>query len=49
MIAETIRLLQSNEFYGVSETVEIAKGKYEKVYTFKDAFKKVKRLWQSKR
>ena len=49
MIAETIRLLQSNEFCGVSKTVEIAKGKYEKVYTFKDAFKKIKRLWLSRK
>lgn len=49
MIAETIRLLQANEFYGVSENVEIAKGKYEKIYTFKEAFKKIKRLWLLKK
>ncbi len=49
MIAETIRLLQVNDFYGVSENVEIAKGKFEKVYTFKDAFKKIKRLWLSRK
>ena len=49
MIAETIRLLQNNEFYGVSENVEIAKGKYEKIYTLKDAFKKINRIWLSKK
>lgn len=27
MIAETIKLLQSNKFYGCSEIIELAKGK----------------------
>jgi len=47
-IAETIRVLQSNDFYGESESIEIAKGKFEKVYTWKDAFKKIKRIWKSR-
>lgn len=45
MITETIKLLQSNDWYGVSEAIEIAKGKYEKVLTFSDAKQKIKRQW----
>jgi hypothetical protein len=45
MIPKIIELLQSNDFYNVSETVEIAKGKYEKVETIKDAKQKFKRKW----
>jgi len=49
MIAETIKTLQSSDFYGISETIEIAKGKQEKIYTFKDAKNKIKRLWRLKK
>ena len=49
MIAETIAILQSNKFYGISESIEIAKGKHEKIYTFKDAKEKIKRLWLSRK
>lgn len=45
MIKDIIDLLGSNEYYGVSERVEIAKGKYSIAYTFKDGLKKIKRLW----
>lgn len=49
MIAEVIRLIQNNNFYGESESIEIAKGKYEKVNTFKEAKQKIKRIWQSRK
>lgn len=49
MIPKIIELLQSNDFYNVSETVEIAKGKYEKVETIKDGVNKIKRAWQQKK
>lgn len=49
MIAKIIDLLQSNEFYGVSEYVDIAKGKNEYITTFKDGKKKIKRLWLQKK
>lgn len=45
MIAETIKILQSDNFYNLSEAVEIAKGKYEKIYTIKEAINKIKRQW----
>ena len=39
-----------DEHYGVSETVEIAKGKYAYPKTFKQAIEKIKRVfkWQKK-
>lgn len=49
MIAETIKLLQSNNWYGISESIEIAKGKNEKIYTLKEGVEKIYRLWQLSR
>lgn len=49
MIPKIIELLQSNDFYNVSETVEIAKGKHEMVSNFKGAKEKIKRQWQLKK
>lgn len=46
MIADTIKLLQSNNWYGISEAIEIAKGRDEKVFTIKEALIKIKRVWQ---
>jgi hypothetical protein len=41
---KTIRdLLQSNQFYGVSENVDIAKGKYAIPSSFSDIGKNIKR------
>tara|TARA_R110000850_G_scaffold131774_1_gene252697 strand:- start:179 stop:331 length:153 start_codon:yes stop_codon:yes gene_type:complete len=45
MIPKIIDLLQSNDFHGVSENVEIAKGKHELVKTFNGAKLKLKRQW----
>lgn len=51
MIKNIIDLLQTNQFYNVSERVEIAKGKNEVVQSWKDVWYKIKRhmLWQTKK
>ncbi len=49
MIANIINVLQSSEFYGAGDNVEIAKGKYEYVSTWKGFKRKVKRQWQSRK
>ena len=47
MIRNLIDLLNTSEHYGVSENVDIAKGRYEIPLTWKDAFKNIKRrIWQ---
>lgn len=47
MIKNIIELLNTNNFYGVSENVDIAKGKYQIPVTWKDTWKNIKRrLWQ---
>lgn len=43
MITQILSLLQTNEFYGVSENVEIAKGKYQYTTSFKRMLTKIKR------
>jgi hypothetical protein len=46
MIKDIIELLNTNEYYGVSERVDIAKGKYQIPFTWKDTWKHIKRrLW----
>jgi hypothetical protein len=49
MIPKIIELLQSNDFYNVSETVEIAKGKNEMITNIKDGILKIKRVWLLKK
>lgn len=50
MIGLIIDLLQSDEWLDAkSETVEIAKGKYELAKNFKVAKRKLRRLWQLKK
>ena len=46
-----LELLAEDEYYGISEEIEIAKGKNEFPFTWKKVFKKIKRQykWQSKR
>ena len=46
-----LKLLDIDDFYGVSEEIEIAKGKYKLPLTFKEGFRQFKRRtkWQSKR
>jgi hypothetical protein len=43
MIKTIIDLLQTNQFYGVSNNVDIAKGKHAIPYTFSDLGKNIKR------
>lgn len=48
MIKQIIDMLNALEHYGVSETVEIAKGKYELPTTIKKGWNQIKRnyKWQ---
>jgi hypothetical protein len=46
---EIIELLNTNEYYGVSENIDIAKGRYQIPYTWKDAWKNIKRRLCQKR
>lgn len=43
MIKHILDLLALDEFYAQSELIEIAKGKYKRVTTFKEGFKQIKR------
>jgi hypothetical protein len=43
MIAETIKLLQSNTWYGCGDNIEIAKGKFAIVKNWKQAKEQIKR------
>lgn len=43
MIGKVIELLHSDEWHGVSENVEIAKGKYERITTWKGLWRYIKR------
>ena len=46
---EIIELLNTNEYYGVSQNIDIAKGRYQIPYTWKDAWKNIKRRLCQKR
>ena len=46
MIAKIIDALQAFDYYGESETIEIAKGKYELITDVKDLKQKVKRAYK---
>jgi hypothetical protein len=45
MIKNVIELLARGEHYGISEDIEIAKGKYEYITSWKRAWEKIKRLY----
>lgn len=45
MIKSIIDTLNSGTHYGISERVEIAKGKYQIPTTWNNGFEKIKRLW----
>jgi len=38
-----IKLLNLDDFYGVDETIEVAKGKYKLAQTVKEGIKQIKR------
>ncbi len=48
LIGTIIDLLQEDDFYVISKEVEIAKGKYERPYTWRKVLNKIKREyhWQ---
>lgn len=46
MITNVIQLLQSDDWYGVSESVDIAKGKHEYTSDLKKIRKQIKRAWK---
>lgn len=48
MIEEVLNIILRNDLYGVSENVEIAKGKFEKIDTWKECKEKIKRIWRSR-
>lgn len=47
MITDIIRVLQSDNFYGAGEAVEIAKGKNQYTTSFKKFKRKIVRVWLS--
>ena len=49
MIADIIRLIQADKWEGLSDEVEIAKGKYEIPTTWRKMINLIRRKWQTKR
>ena len=51
MIKEILNLLMMDNHYGVSETIEIAKGKYELPNSWTSTFNQIKRdiKWMTKK
>ena len=49
MIDLIVRILNIDDFYGISENIDIAKGKYKLNTNFKEAWKKRKRLKYGRR
>lgn len=45
MISSIVTILKNDNLYGVSERVEIAKGKYKIERSLKNGLEKIKRLW----
>ena len=46
MIAEIIKILQTENYYGAGEYTEIAKGKHEMVTGWKGIKRKIRRQWR---
>jgi hypothetical protein len=49
MITNLINLLMRDNYYGVSERVDIVKGKYELPYTWNKGIDNIKRRWYGRR
>ena len=51
MIKNIIDLLKTDDFYGIAEEIEVAKGRYKAPETIKEGIKLTKRQlqWQKKR
>ncbi len=45
---EILDILHSQDFIGVSKTIDIAKGRNELVTDWRDVKQKIKRIWQKK-
>ena len=48
MLNTIIQLLKSNDFYGQSEIIDIAKGKYKLTNSIRESYKQAKREFKSK-
>ena len=48
MIKNILKLLSLDTHYGQSEIIEIAKGKYKLVTSWKQGFEQLKRQWKIK-
>ena len=49
MVKNIIDILQLSEFYGSTERIDIAKGRYEYPMTWKSLIKYIKRIWYGSR
>jgi hypothetical protein len=49
MIKQIIDILVMDEFYGVSDDIDTAKGKYQIPSTLSECGKLIKRIWKSKK
>jgi hypothetical protein len=49
MIKQIIDIIVLTEFYGVSENMDIAKGKYKLPSSFGECGRLLKRIWKSKK
>jgi hypothetical protein len=49
MVKNIIDLLNTNDFYGVSKNIDIAKGINQIPTSVKGASKQIKRIWKSKK
>jgi len=45
MIKQILELLNASDWYGVSENIDIAKGKYRAVSNFSEAKQQIKRIY----
>lgn len=45
MIKQILELLNASDWYGVSENIDIAKGKYKAVGNMEEARKQIKRVY----
>jgi hypothetical protein len=48
MIKQILELLALHEHYGQSEVIEIAKGKYKLLTSWRQGFEQIKRQWKIK-
>jgi hypothetical protein len=48
MLQQILELLAIEKHYGQSENIEIAKGKYQLIKTWKQGFESIKRQWKIK-